>query len=585
MLEKLKHTYNNQTIHRKFLLLIASIMLVSFSLLVFSMQQVLHVYDDQIYSKSSQVLSTSSNSIENELNNIADVSFGIGSDLFLHNYLQNIDEIESEYEKFILHNELKDKLMTYLMTENYILSVHIIARNGDQLTIGNEQLSVPNDIRETIVQAAVEYNGTNRWLHHLDNRFQLVATREIRSYRDLGFNHLGTISIRVNLDKIVGNLLDGSQVTDGDFYIVDDQAEVIYATNDEVNLKNEIYPLETKSGYQVQTIQGKKQFIVHKYSKDSGWTYVNVIPFNQIFKQTNVAKTVVFILYVLILLICVIIGLSFTRNITLPLKKLAANMKFVETGNFKEAKEQTLQIKNIHQDEVGQLHESFLTMIDQIDELIYENYSKQITIKETEFKALQAQINPHFLYNTLESINWMAKSSGQKKISEMVEALGYLLRNSIQVANPLVSIKEELAFVEKYIVIQKFRFDDRLLFECHIDSKLMRESIPKLTLQPLVENAIHYAVEKMIEPCHIKIYAKKYHDYFVLIVEDDGPGMTEEQVQLLRERKLKTKGEGIGLMNIEERIKLSFGDQYGVDIHSKEGIGTKVSIRVPYEGV
>ena len=585
MLEKLKQRYNNQTIHRKFLLLIASIMLVSFSLLVLSMQQVLRVYDEQIYSKSSQVLSTSSNSIEKELNNIADVSFAIGSDPFLHNYLQNVDKMESEYEKFTLHNELKDKLMTYLMTESYILSVHIIAKNGDQLTVGNEQLSVPNDLRETIENRAIEFNGTNQWLYHLNDRFQLVSTREIRSYLDLGFNHLGTISIRVNLDKLVGNLLNGSQDSDGDFFIVDDKGDAIYATNDDMNLKNEVRSLHTTSGYQVQTIQGQKQFIVHKYSKDSGWTYLNVIPFNQIFKQTNVAQTIVFILYIVILLICIIIGLGFTRNITLPLKKLAANMKFVETGNFKEAKEQTLQMKNIHQDEVGQLHESFITMIDKIDELIYENYSKQITIKETEFKALQAQINPHFLYNTLESINWMAKSSGQKKISEMVEALGYLLRNSIQVTNPLVSIKEELEFVEKYNVIQTFRFDDRLVFECDVDADLMRESIPKLTLQPLVENAIHYAVEKMIEPCQINIYAKKYHDYFVLIVEDDGPGMTEEQLQLLKERKLITKGEGIGLMNIEERIKLSFGDQYGVDIQSKQGSGTKVSIRVPYERV
>lgn len=236
-------------------------MLVSFSLLVLSMQQVLRVYDEQIYSKSSQVLSTSSNSIEKELNNIADVSFAIGSDPFLHNYLQNVDKMESEYEKFTLHNELKDKLMTYLMTESYILSVHIIAKNGDQLTVGNEQLSVPNDLRETIENRAIEFNGTNQWLYHLNDRFQLVSTREIRSYLDLGFNHLGTISIRVNLDKLVGNLLNGSQDSDGDFFIVDDKGDAIYATNDDMNLKNEVRSLHTTSGYQVQTIQGQKQFV------------------------------------------------------------------------------------------------------------------------------------------------------------------------------------------------------------------------------------------------------------------------------------------------------------------------------------
>jgi two-component system sensor histidine kinase YesM len=258
-------------------------------------------------------------------------------------------------------------------------------------------------------------------------------------------------------------------------------------------------------------------------------------------------------------------------------------MQYVQNGDFKEAQKGFLKSSVLSNDEVGKLHETFQGMTQQIDELVNENLSKQLTIKETEFKALQAQINPHFLYNTLESINWLAKMNDQDQISKMVEALGFLLRNSISLKRKLIQIEDELNIVKNYIVIQKYRFEERLDFNIQVDSDLFDVYIPKLTLQPLVENAIHYALENMVDVCKIRIYSVVNKDYFQLIVEDNGPGMEPSFLEKLKKGEVKTRGQGIGLANIIDRIKLSFGNDYGVEIESEPNNGAKIILVLPYD--
>lgn len=203
-----------------------------------------------------------------------------------------------------------------------------------------------------------------------------------------------------------------------------------------------------------------------------------------------------------------------------------------------------------------------------------ENVEKQLIIKETELKALQAQINPHFLYNTLESINWLAKANQQKQISKMVESLGFLLRNSIHMKKDIVTIQEEADIVRHYMTIQRFRFEERLNFTLDIDDEVKHCLIPKLTLQPLAENAIQYALEPFTRPCAIRIQAKKAKGCVCITVEDNGPGMDGRILE-------STGGRGIGLWNIRERISLTFGEPYGLRIHSEHEKATRIVITIP----
>ncbi|UJF34995.1 sensor histidine kinase [Paenibacillus hexagrammi] len=217
-----------------------------------------------------------------------------------------------------------------------------------------------------------------------------------------------------------------------------------------------------------------------------------------------------------------------------------------------------------------------------IQELIKENYTKQLVIRETEFRSLQAQINPHFLYNTLESINWISKMNGQKQVSQMVEALGHLLRSSISMKQDLITIGAELDLVQHYITIQKVRFEERLDFHMQVPGEFRSGLIPKLTLQPLLENAIKYALEEMLDPCLISIAAREDGSRLDIMVEDNGPGIDIEYLDQIMKGERQSKGTGVGLKNIDERIRIAFGDDCGVRIENKAEGGTRVTVRIPW---
>ena len=554
-------------------------MVISFLFTFFGLKYAFQIYDEQLYSKSSQVLSTTANSIEMELKNMEDVSYKVLTDPQIQQYLSKMNGNGSEYEEFVLRNQLNDKLLSYVNKEEYILSVNLIDANGEEYVAGPKAIKLTKALKKDIVSSSEKADGSNIWINPKENEFTIVTAREIKDYNNLSFDKLGTLIIFVNMDKLVGNTLAGSKKIDGNFLIAD-QDRIIYPTDAPIHLKD--IALDSNSGYQIKEIKEENYFVVHRKSNYFEWGYVNAIPFNQIFNDINLIKSLLVFIFILMFIIMTIFGMRFARNITIPLENLVAGIQQMSAGDFKEAKREVLK-SSIQDDEVGKLQQNFHNMIQQIDELINENYSKQLTIKETEFKALQAQINPHFLYNTLESINWLAKADGHTQISNMVESLGFLLRNSISLKKPLITIEEELSTVKNYIIIQQYRFEDRLDFQMEVSSDLYKYAIPKLTLQPLVENAIHYALEPMIEPCKIRIYSIANKDSFNLIVEDNGPGMEPQILEKIKKGEIETRGQGVGLNNINDRMKLSFGEEYGIKIDSAPNEGTKVIIVLPYD--
>ncbi|MDM5327872.1 sensor histidine kinase [Neobacillus sp. CF12] len=584
LLHRLKKQYANLQIKYKLFLLVSWIMVISFSFAFFGLQYAFHIYDEQIYSKSSQVLSTSSNSIESELRDLEDLSYNILTDAQIQQYLSSISEDSTEYDKFRMRTNMLDKLLSYANKEEYIQSINLVDVNGEEYIVGPRTFKLNQQQKTDITKMAIKANGSNVWLNPEKNDFIFATAREIRQFRNLSFDNLGTIIIYLNMDKLVANILEGSRKSDGEFLIVR-KNNIIFPKEPSLVFKEAAISIDSQaleSGYQFKKIDKKNYFLVHIKSNYFDWGYLNVIPYNQIFENINMVKTFLIIIFILMFVVVTMFGIRFARNITLPLENLVDGMQYVKVGDFKQARKKALTTSAFQDDEVGKLQQNFQTMIQQIDELINENYSKQLTIKETEFKALQAQINPHFLYNTLESINWLAKGNGQSQISKMVEALGFLLRNSISLKQPLITIEEELNVVKNYVVIQKYRFEDRLDFHLQVDLDIVGFYIPKLTLQPLVENAIHYALEPKIDPCKISIYSIVDKETIKLIVEDDGPGMETTFIEKLKKGEVKTRGQGVGLSNINDRIKLSYGERYGINIESEPNKGTKVIIVLPF---
>lgn len=572
-------SFKHMKIKNKLSLLIALIVATTFAFALVVLQYAFSVYDEQLYQKSSQVLHLSSSAIEKELERIEQLSFSVATDTQIQSLLRSIADSDSDYDRLTLRQRLVDRLLNYVGSEPSLYSIHVVDAYGAQQDLGSV-IPIAPDKRASILKLAAEAKGEARWTYPDASDPALILSRDIRSYSGTLFDlkEIGTIFMRINMDRIIQELAAEEGV-----FMMTAGTVVIYPSRLDFDPSALQDALFAGAGYFIKEIDHQTYFVAYNRSADTGWTYLNVTPFNRIFKQIVFIKELVVIVFVFIFAVAILCGIRFSRSLTRPIENLIARMKLAEKGNFAEANVLASDQEPPAMDELGLLHRTFRLMVERINALITENYASRLLIKETEFKALQAQINPHFLYNTLESINWMAKVNKQTRISQMVQALAFLLRNAVSLKEPILTLGEELEMVRNYVTIQKFRFEDRLSFRMELEEREYARKIPKLTLQPLLENAIHYALEPSVNTCTIAIYSRYEADAFCLIVEDDGPGMPPETLELLREGKLVAAGNGIGLLNIDERIRFAFGEPYGVEIDSAPGQGTRVIIKLPKE--
>ncbi|MDP9702621.1 two-component system sensor histidine kinase YesM [Paenibacillus intestini] len=581
-MSKFKNAFTTLPIHHKTMLLIGFLMLISFAFYVSVMQYVLNIYDRQIYEKSSQVLNMSSVGIENKLRELSNLSFKVMSDEPLQQYLLQLEKAETGYERNGLRKKITNRLVAYAGSEKYVYSMIFIDNDNNVMAAGNRE-GISETKQQELISLGEQYAGSNVWLASGDQQARLLSVRQVKSFTGGAFTleKLGTLIIRVRLDRIVQDQMQ-EPAEDSQLLIVDG-TEVIYPTESTVSKSEIASELKRTQPYGIATLEQGKYFVARTHSSYTDWNYLYTTPFDQMFKQIQFVKQLVMVIFIMIFLVALVIGAKFSRSITHPIAQLIKKMRNIEKGDLDKLEEAALgNISVSPQNEVGLLHRTFKMMLQRIRELIDENYAKQLVIRETELKALQAQINPHFLYNTLESINWMAKMQKQHQISEMVEALGFLLRSSVNMSEKWITLERELDIVRSYVTIQRTRFEERLDFDMHIAPEVGTARIPKLTLQPLVENAIHYALEPSIEPCQIRIRARAEGEHIRIEVEDNGPGMTSEFMERLQEGQIQTRGQGIGLTNIQERLRLTFGDEGTMSISSKPGSGTVVSISIPW---
>ncbi|MEC0230519.1 sensor histidine kinase [Paenibacillus alba] len=571
----------NLRIKAKLFLLITVSMAVSSCISLVGLQIAYSIYDQQIYEKSSQVLNLSSTLIENELNKVERLTFSIMSDEQIQQNLMVMNSNESDYTRIQSRAKLVDRLVQYINTETYITAADITDLRENSYSSGNLTTLSP-ERRALIERISEQGGGSLGWVNPDAQDYSLITTRQIRSFDNLDLNKLGTLVLHVNLDKIVNQYAREAVIRDGELLIVSEGKMIYPHTANLKSFMNDSFPSESASkGFRIMEQDGEKYFVSHIHSDYLGWTYYNTLPFQTIFSHIILMKNWMIAAFLVSFFLLVGFGMTVARSVTRPIDGLISSMRGLQISDLENSELPTLAPLSQQMDEVGLLQRTYRMMILRIQELIKENYTKQLIIKETEFRSLQAQINPHFLYNTLESINWISKMNGQKQVSQMVESLGYLLRSSISLKQDMISVEDELQLVQHYITIQRVRFEERLDFRLDVPAHLLNQSIPKLTLQPLLENAIKYAVEVMLEPCVIQISGREEGDAVVLIVEDNGPGIDEVYLEQILTGERKSKGTGIGLKNIDERIKLSYGDEFGIQVENRLDGGTRISIRLP----
>ncbi|SFM21233.1 two-component system, sensor histidine kinase YesM [Gracilibacillus orientalis] len=582
MIRKIRQIYMDLRLKYKMVIL-TSLVLLAFSIGGLSiLQYAFQKYNNEIYRQSAQAIQVSTNSVEAELKKMERLSYQISTDMYVQAYLQELNNTDSNYNKFTIGMELRKRLISIGALNKYVQSMQVYDRNDKEYASGNLIIKLSKDRLNTMKENAAEEEGGVSWVSSSEEDPTLIATREVREYMDFSFEQLGTIGVRVDIQEIVHDLTNNLEEQKTSFLIFDSEDRRIFSNNSQVE---NIYPSQYKQGeqgYQIVKYKGERFFLTYSDENHLGWTYMILTPYNNLFNVITQTRTAVFLTYFGLFLLMIFLGSKFTGTIVNPIESLNRKMKKVQTGKF-DYDDSDLKPK-YPRDEAGQMHENFQIMMQQINDLIVENYKKQLLIKESEYKTLQAQVNPHFLYNTLESINWSAKIAGEKKISQMAESLGYVLRASINMKGAFVTLAEEVAIVEHYITIQSFRFEERLDFRKNIPPKYDEVLIPKSIIQPIVENSIRYGLQEMIGVCTIKVEVEEINEDLLISVSDNGPGMEEDYLNKIMTGDYQPKGTGIGLKNIEERIKILFGESYGIYIESVENQGTKVIIKVPKKG-
>ena len=312
--------------------------------------------------------------------------------------------------------------------------------------------------------------------------------------------------------------------------------------------------------------------------EDSGWRVIGVSYVDELItkKVQNVAALLLGLL-LLVLFTAICSSLVFSRMISKPVKRLIQAMEEFEDS----ASDFTYHAVEGSR-EIGELSQSFGHMVVQIQQLMEKVREEEITLRKAELRALQAQINPHFLYNTLDAIGWLCEEERTQDAVEMVNALAKLFRISISKGHEMITVEKELEHARSYLKIEKFRYK-QFTYSFDIEEECLQYYCNKITLQPIIENAIYHGLDRMVDEGEIQIGVHSRGENLVFTVEDNGIGMTKEQCREILEGSAGDKT-GIGIRNVNNRIKIYFGEQYGIQIDSELDEGTKVTIVMPKIG-
>ncbi len=325
-------------------------------------------------------------------------------------------------------------------------------------------------------------------------------------------------------------------------------------------------------------IVGEEYIILYKVLNIPNWKVVGVIPYREL--RTDKDNNIWLIIFISIIscLSAAFAAWRISIGIVKPVSNLSSLMKEVEKGNL------MVEIDNPRLDEIGQLSNSFNIMVEKLRQSMDQIYESQGKIRKTELQLLQAQINPHFLYNTLDTIKYLAKKNENGKVVKMVVSLARFFRSSLSKGMAIISLQEELERIEHYLNILRLRYNERFDYEFSIPPALMSQRILKLLLQPIVENAVYHGIKEKPGPGKIRIEASTSGDDCYITVEDTGAGISAEKLHKLEKsiyNKSNPEGDNYGLWNVQERIEIFYGPGYGLSFKSSEGEGTKVIIKIP----
>jgi len=577
---------------------------------------------NRIISQSNELIGNTINQVSKNIEEVLSSRIYTISDLLMQDdivYRMLTENYFAESESMLkIPDEEREKatnkvLFAYKITNKYLISspglqiAALCGKNGEitSISYSDDLSSETISIIKDLVKDGRGSNLVARFYFMKRNIFNSEVSEDKRENQviiacrslirpDTG-EYFGMV-IFVIPERLIFNTYSSIKLgKNGEIFVFSNTGELI-SCSDEIKLgslkvDNEYAQMleDIEPGVNYADENDKRIMLVVQPLKGTEWFVAGKVKVSEISENVKVLLSITLIM----IIVAILISLSFVsvlvESIVKPVRRIINAMKKAENGNL------DVSVDVSGQYEISEIAKYFNSMIARIRTLILEEYETEKKKKEAELNILMGQINPHFLYNTLESIVWKAQMAGEPEISDMAASLGRLYRISVNRGTLQVKVSEELEHVKAYTEIQKLRYKDRFESEIIVKDKSILEYFTlKMILQPIVENAIVYCVERTTAFIGILIEVQKVDNSLAFSVTDNGTGMTPEEVEKLKgkinnesiEEKVPVNGKqikykGIGLKNINERIKLYFGDKYGLSIESEKDIGTKVSVTVP----
>jgi len=515
--------------------------------------------------------------IQSYVNNMENTSLLVLNNRGVRNYLSGESDDDASVTDF---------LKTIMLSRKDIASIGVFGYNGRFVSDGgignmNPNVSVPDQswyrqAREG--QGKVVISPSHVQPVFDDYRWVVSLSREVRNADNS--RGLGILLVDLNF-SVINDILSGIELGKrGYVFIVDQGGRIVYHPQQQLlysNLKQEKIDeaLALGSGSFISD-EGGQSRIYTVQDSGFGWKIVGVSYVNELVNNKGQMQTSFVTLGGISLVVALLLSFLLSRNLSRPIHQMQKHMSEVEKGNF------DIQVPVDSTREIGMLARAFNLMVVRIRELMAQVVKEQEFKRKSELNALQAQINPHFLYNTLDSIVWMAENNKSAEVVRMTSALARLFRASISKGSELVPIRNEIEHISNYLTIQKMRYRDKLDFHIDADDGIKHFLTLKVLLQPLVENAIYHGIKNKYGTGVIRISGEREGETIVLRVCDNGVGMDEEKRKtLLTPGASPAEGRGVGLINVHERIQLYFGAAYGLSIVSAPDEGTTVVVKLP----
>jgi two-component system, sensor histidine kinase YesM len=396
---------------------------------------------------------------------------------------------------------------------------------------------------------------------------------------DVQKQQLGTLMINISENGFVNCYSDiESKYGTGIMLLDEENASIVKQksiTNSDIINKQLESLSEKEYNSFVDRVNGQEYIFSTLRVEKLNWKIISRIPFRELTKESAifnfVALGVILINGVLLFIGAILVS----KLITIPIKKLLKSMKSIENGEFKRVDIET------GNDEIGRLRDGYNIMISEIEKLINRVVEEQRIKRQVELNVLQAQIKPHFLYNTLDTMGYLAISGKSDEVYEAIEALGSYYRTSLSKGSEVISIREEIEIVKNYLTLQKFRYGDTFNVNYEIDERVYEYKILKLVLQPLVENALYHGIKPKGEMGHITVTTIVEDDLIRISVADDGIGMTDEELVKIIDGRLDNNNSSLGLRGTIERLKIFYGVSDVYSIESRKRYGTRVTLKIP----